>query len=283
MTGPCTWAPLMFNNELDMLQCHLEAFEGHDVTTVVTEAPHTHRGIPKPLVFAENWQQFAGRKIRHVVDDWEPDLAAPWNTEHHQRNSAWKVIVKEAGDGVVVIIADVDEIPSKALLDFLPLWVSAAGRVPLSVRMKTFLFACDWMVPDPVPPAGNRKVPQPLPPTCVVATVRYLRERAACGEYLGEVRDGRGNYPEFSCPGGWHFSWCGGPERQREKLEISTCHTEIFQTPEAELIRSGARWRSQEDGGGLPVVPVEVDETWPAYVYERRAPADWYRPREAAA
>ena len=146
-----------------------------------------------------------------------------------------------------------------------------SGHTSLSVPMRTYLFAVDWLVTAPVPP------------TCVVATVKQLRKRAASGEYLGEVRDGRGSYPEFSGFGGWHFSWVGGPERQREKLESSTCHVEILQTAEAELIRSGARWRSPEDGGGLPVIGVDVDESWPRFIYERRCPADWYRPREAAA
>ena len=265
------YAPLMFNNEIEMLTCHLEAFEGYDVATVLVESYYTHRAVPKPLVFAENRQQFAGCDIRHVVSDWDPDPVAPWVNEHVQRNAAWKVIDKEAADGDVVIIADVDEIPSAELLDFLPLWASAAGDWPLSVAMRTYVFAVDWLVAVPVPPP------------CVVATVRYLRERAASGEYLAEVRDDRGRYPVFRDHGGWHFSWLGGPERQKEKLETSTCHTEIFQTPEAELIRSGARWRSQEDGGGLPVVPVDVDSSWPPFVYERRCPPSWFRPREATA
>jgi hypothetical protein len=273
VSGPRIFAPVMYNGEAAMLACHMEALQDYDATTIVTEAPWTHRGIPKPLLFDR--EQFARHNMRHVVDDWEPDVHA-WTNEHHQRRAAWPVIDKEADDGDVVIIADTDEIPSKALLDFLPLWASVGGRLPLSVRMKTYLFAVDWMVPDPLPSGRS------LPPTCVVATVRYLRERAACGEYLGEVRDGRDHYPEFSGFGGWHFSWLGGPEAQKAKLENSTCHTEIFQTPEAELIRCGARWRSQEDGGGLPVVGVNVDSSWPAFIYERRCPQSWWRPREAA-
>jgi hypothetical protein len=271
----------MLKDELEMLECHLEAFEGYEVTTVIVEAPFTHRAVPKPLVFAENRERFAGHDIRHVVDDRDPDPVAPWNTEHHQRNAAWKVIDAEADDGDVVLISDCDEIPSPQLLAFLPLWASAGGEIPLSVRMRTFLFAVDWEVPDPVPRPDGRKVP--LPPTCVVATVKYLRKRAATGEYLAQVRDGRGNYPEFSGPGGWHFSWCGGVERQREKLFSATCHTELLGSPEGALIASGERYRTAKDGGGLPVEPVEIDSTWPAYVYERRCPASWFRPREAVA
>jgi hypothetical protein len=276
VSGPRIYAPVMYNGESDMFDLRMEAFEqAESVTHVVVEAPFTHRGVPKPMVFdAFSIGTGTRHDVWHVIDDWEPDIHA-WTNEHHQRRAAWPVIDKEADGGDVVIIADVDEIPSKALLDFLPLWASAGGRYPLSVRMKTCLFAVDWVVPDPLPSG------RPLPPTCVVATVKYLRDCATYGEYLGEVRDGRDKYPEFSGFGGWHFSWCGGPERQKAKLEESTCHVEILQTPEAELIRCGARWRSPENGGGLPVIGVEIDSSWPAYVYERRAPANWYRPRGA--
>ena len=84
----------------------------------------------------------------------------------------------------------------------------------------------------------------------------------------------------FPATGGWHFSWTGqgGPAWQAAKLDEATCHTEILGTAEAGLIRSGARWATAQDGGGLPVRPVTVDETWPAYIYERRCPAAWFRP-----
>jgi hypothetical protein len=271
VSAPRIWAPIMFAGEFDMFDLRMEAFEpAESVRHLVVESPFTHRGVPKPVVF-DAFSIGTGTRhgVQHIVDDREPG-PAPWANEHRQRAAAWPVIDAEADDGDVVLIADCDEIPSPELLSFIPLWASSGGAV-LSVPMRTYLFAVDWIVAVPVPPP------------CVLAKVGYLRERAARGEYLGEVRDGRGRYPAFHGHGGWHFSWCGGPAVQRAKLETSTCHTEIFQTPEADLIRSGARWRSQEDGGGLPVVPVEVDETYPAYIREGRCPASWRRPREAVA
>lgn len=257
------WDAFMVNGELDMLDCRMEAFAGARVCHVAVESRHTHRGVPKPLHLAGAMSRYARYPLRRVVDDWAPD-ADPWNMEHHQRNAAWKIIDAEAADGDVVMICDVDEIPGADLLEF------AAGRgdagVPASAWLRTFLFAVDWEVGVPVPPA------------CVIAPVRYLRQQAAYGRYLAEVRDLRDYYP-LARGGGWHFSWVGGPQAQRAKLETATCHTEILGRPEADLIRSGARWRSAENGGGLPVVPVDVDQTWPAYVCERRCPPSWFRPR----
>jgi hypothetical protein len=251
----------MFRDELDMLQCRLEATQDWDVRHIIVESPVTHRGVPKPLYYGrdagafEPWQD----QIEHVVTDL-PDVP-PWGREHAQRDAAWPVINGRADPGDTVIIGDCDEIPSAALMDW-----SGPGVV-VSARMRTTLFAVDWMVPD-----------QCVPPTCVAAKVGWLR---AQGGSLAALRDQRGKWQVIQ-DGGWHFSWIGGPERQRDKLDTATCHTELLGTAEGDMIRDGTRWRTSQDGGGLPVVPVDVNGTWPAYIRERRCPEDWFRPQEAA-
>jgi hypothetical protein len=152
-------------------------------------------------------------------------------------------------------------------------WRESTGRryTVIAARMRTTLFAVDWEVPDEV-----------LPPTCVAATVDWLRLQAP-RRGLGEVRDRRGDYPVLR-DGGWHFSWLGGIEKQQQKLLTSTCHTELLGTEEGGLILSGERYRSGRRGEGhLPVRPVDVDDAWPAFVRERRCPAEWFRPRPVPA
>lgn len=260
----------MFRDEFAMLEMRLEQFAGcgEPVRHVAVEAPWTHQAKPKPMSLAnlleypekQAWADAAGLTV--LADTWEPDPHAPWINEHHQRNAAWRYIDEHADGDDWVLICDVDEIPSPELLANPP-------GVAASVRMRTFLFAVDW------------EVTRPVPPTCVAARVWWLRGQAKHGAYLAEVRDGRDAYPLFARgPGGWHFSWVGGPAANKVKLETATCHTEILGTAEADLIRSGARWATSQDGGGLPVRPVEVDETWPAYIRERRCPELWFRPRD---
>lgn len=254
----------MFRNELDMLECRLRALE-HDsrVIHVLTESEHTHLGVAKPLFFRANIARFFPWADR-IVTPLAPEFrvgTGPWAYEHAQRNAAMAYIDRVGDPGDLVLICDCDEIPSQAVLDW-------EGIAVASVRMRTCLFAVDW------------EVSSLLPATCVVATVDYLRKAASYGHGLGEVRDGRDSYPEIA-DGGWHLSWLGGPESQREKLYTATCHQEVLQTPEAFLIASGARWRNAEAGGGLPVKPVDVDESWPEYVWKRQCPENWFRPREA--
>lgn len=259
----------MFRNEFDMLRMRVEAFEGAEVQHVAVEALWTHRAVPKPrhltgwLEDPANKEWARDHHLVVVTDDWNPDPHAPWVNEHHQRNRAWTWIDRRADDDDWVLIADIDEIPSPELIERGP------GREPVvSVPMRTFLFAVDW------------EVARRVPPTCVAARVRLLREMARSGAYLAEVRDDRDRYLTFGWPGGWHFSWCGGPADQAVKLDTATCHTEILSTAEAQLIRSGRRFASAENGGGLPVTPVTVDSTWPAYIAERRCPPEWFRPDE---
>jgi len=254
------WLPVMFRDELDMLRFRLEATQDWDARHVIVESPVTHRGVPKPLWYQENATRFAlwADRIEHVVTDL-PDVP-PWGREHAQRDAAWPVIKEQAANTDTVIIGDCDEIPSPALMD----WAGPAAVI--AVRMRTTLFAVDWEVP-----------PVHLPPQCVAAKAGWLR---MMGSGLAAVRDQRGKWPVFE-DGGWHFSWIGGPERQRDKLETATCHTELLGTIEGDMIRDGTRWRTSEDGGGLPVVPVDVDGSWPAFVRERRCPPEWFRPREA--
>jgi glycosyl transferase family 17 len=281
------WDAFMFRDEDHMLQLRLDSFRGYDVRHVLVEAPYTHRGVPKPLHFAaalqgtpdRNQEYLEDLRVRHVVDRWDPDVH-PWTNEHHQRNQAWAVIDSEAADDDWVLICDLDEIPAPELLG----WLTARPAPPLwvfSVWMRTFLFAVDWEVDYQVLAWRGAA----LPPTCVIASAGYLRQQARHGEYLAEVRDGRLHYDQIELPsglpGGWHFSWCGGPQAQAEKLATATCHTEILNTPEGELIRTGARYRAAADGGGLPVRPVDVDGTWPAPIARREVPACWFRPRNA--
>lgn len=261
------WAPVMFCGELDMLGMRLEELAPYGVRTVLVESPVTHRGVPKPLVYAENADRFAkwNDSIVHVVAEL-PDAQNPWVREHAQRNAAWPVIGAGAQPGDTVLITDLDEIPSPSLLN----WQEATAHryTVIAARMKTCLYAVDWLVPDEM-----------LPPTCVAATVKWLRARAAEGKGLAGVRDRRGDYPVL-IDGGWHFSWAGGIERQREKLMTSTCHTEVLGTEEGDLIASGERWRTGRHAEGhLPVRPADVDETWPAFIRERRCPPSWFRPR----
>lgn len=265
--GPRVWDTFMLAGEKDMLAMRFAETAGLVDCHVAVQATVTHRGVPKDVLSVGDLRAVGARKgTVSLITTGLPEHPDPWVLEHAQRDAAWRVLEQQAADQDWVLICDVDEIPSPALFE-------ALKTVPVpvvSVRMRTALFAVDWLVPDEL-----------TPPTCVAARMGWLRLRAQEGKGLAWVRDHRGDYLEIG-DGGWHFSWLGGPEVQARKLAERTCHVELLGTPQQDVIMSGARWRDGQDGGGLPVEPADVDETWPAWIRAGNCPDVWFRPRLAA-
>ena len=262
MSEPRIFDCVMYSGEADMLTMRLHELEDRVYRHILVECPVTHRGYLKPLHYQENpryWAKWADRIIPVVARDLPLGADDNWPREHAQRNAAWPVIAEHAADDDVVLIADLDEFPSPPALE----WRGPGDIV--SLHMRTAMFAVDREVPVHL-----------LPPTAVMAKAGWLRRN---GGDLAGVRDRRGSWPVLQ-NAGWHLSWIGGPDAQRRKLETSTCHTELLNSPEGALIASGERWRSTGNGGGLPVADVEVDESWPLWIRERKCPAEWFRPRE---
>lgn len=247
---------VMYRDEADMLQGRLREFEPMDVTTILVEAPVTHRGDPKPLWFAENADRFAPWKNRvvHVIANDLPVGCDPWVTEHAQRDAAIPALNELAADDDIVVIADVDE--------FWPQGFDFARVSPVvSFNQNLAMYAVDWLYPQLH--------------CCTVAA----RWGALKGKSLAAVRDNRHAYPMVN--GGWHLTWLGGLEGQRQKLAV-TCHTEMTKLSK-ELLASGRCYREGiHHTGDFQMRRVEVDETWPRFIYDRRCPKNWLRPRSVS-
>ena len=245
------WDCIMLRDELEMLECRLRELDGKVHKTVVVEARTTHRGDPKPLHYMDNRERFApwADRIIHVVADL-PVHPDPWVREHSQRDAALRALT-DADPGDMVLIADVDEIPSVAALEARP-----DGAAALSMRLA--MYAVDLLYPQDH--------------LCSV-----IARAGVIGSSLASVRDSRYSMPVIR-DGGWHLTWLGGVEGQREKLRV-TCHTEMT-AYEYSLLYDG---KCYNDGihhsGQFQMVPVDVDETWPRWIYERKCPANWFRPR----
>jgi Glycosyltransferase family 17 len=253
------WDCIMLRDELDMLECRLIEMKDHDVMHVIVEATANHRGVPKPLYYAENQERFVSWKdrIRYVSVVPGPEVGY-WAREHWQRDMAWVALDPELED--LVLIADLDEIPSRAVLEAEP----ATGAL---VMQHCACFAVDWMWPN-------------LEPTGVLIRAPVLDRRS-----LAQVRDQRGNYPAI-VDGGWHLSWMGGHEAHLTKL-AAHCHEEQDEMPGVmDTIVSG---RAYAEGWhiGTKLVAIDRDDTWPRYVRNRLTgeepccPASWFRPRES--
>lgn len=259
----------LFGDELDMLECRLIELDGKVDRHVLVEAAVDHQGNPKPLHFGENRDRFSPwlDRITHVVADLptRAETANPWDREFAQRQAVWRGLEGDAEPEDLVLVCDVDEIPSDAAVSMQP-------DGPVAMGMWLSMFAVDWVYPEQarIAVAGRAKALAEVP--------------------LHVVRDNgvRARLP--LAPGcGWHFTWLGGPEAIRRKAG-QFCHLELREmildgNEAGEWYEQGFTWHGPAIAPYPPprrsgrLVPVDVNQSWPRYIRERRCPPEWFRPR----
>jgi hypothetical protein len=202
-----------FFNELDMLELRLNELYDKVEFFVLAEAPVTFQGKPKPLFYGENKHRFAdfADKIIHLVIMDMPASQNAWDREHFQRNALRRGLAKAAADDIV-IISDADEIVSRDAIDILRV---TSGFTQLNMPMyqyymnlreqhgwsKVFAFTCGLLpeIPD----------------------FNWVRtsQAEAYEKFAGR------NRKMFNA--GWHFTYLGGAESIRQKLQAFS-HTEAW-------------------------------------------------------
>ena len=222
----------------------------------------THRGVPKPLHFRDGRAgSRAGPAMIGDVDAALPE-AEPWVTS---TRSATPPGPDRRGGRRRRHRADLrpgrDPVPVAAR-------GAAGGEAARGVR------GADADVPVRRRLGGASGA---VPPTCVIATAGYIRRN---GGSLAAIRDRRrlpghrGRRLAFLLdrrPGG----------RQGQAADRDLPH------------RAAGQRRGRPDRRRDPVPhrgerrrpagrPVDVDETWPAWIRDRRCPEIWFRPRETA-
>lgn len=255
MSRTLVWDCIMYAGEADMLEMRLHELDSQVHRHVIVEATVTHRGLAKPLHYPADRNRFArwAEKITYVLADDPPASMDNWQRERWQRDQAARGLA-EASPWDVVLVADVDEIPSPRALTW-------HGTDIASLLMRTFHSAVDWEYPRPQ------------------LTSVLGRWGSMYGHSLAALRAGRHQYARV-WDGGWHFTWVGSQEYRQAKLAAGTCHVEM-PAAEWEAIGTGASYaRGVHYAQDALVHPVDVDGTWPGWIRDRRCPADWFRPRE---
>jgi beta-1,4-mannosyl-glycoprotein beta-1,4-N-acetylglucosaminyltransferase len=207
-----------FFNELDLLEFRLKLLDPYVDHFVIAESNLTHAGSPKPLFFKEHELRFLPwkKKIRHIVirqtteglefkssDHYDP-AAASWKLENEQRNALQQA--RDLGeDDDIFLMGDLDEIPNPSILQEL----SCLDKpVALSMLFHYYFMNCQNV--------GNE---------------RWWNGTIACPGFEWrlttpqQLRDKRNEFNRLK-KGGWHFSYLGGLEKIREKIN-SFAHTEF--------------------------------------------------------
>jgi hypothetical protein len=234
-----------FFNELNLLKIRCEELKSLDVTHVLVEATSTFTGNKKPLYFLENKDWFSEFKIEYFVTDALPNNGNAWDNEKEQRNYI-KIALEILGvqDEDLVIISDVDEIPRcESLQSFIP------NDELTALRMDKFGYYLNCM-------EGKQSWERAR-----VMKWKYLKTRTP-----EEVRNS-GFEHELS-NAGWHWSWLGGVESMKTKLDSFShqeCNTQELKDSLEEKYNTGqSLWGTDY----WNIVP--VDETFPKFIQENK-------------
>lgn len=248
----------MVNDDLDILECRLVELYPIVDYFVAVEADVDHQDHPKPYHLTEAEERFKpyADKLVVVHATGLPTAAEkpdPWAREHAQREFVWAGL-DEIGAGAddIVFHGDVDEIPTR-------LWarnIKPNGSKMYGCQQILYSFAVDWQHPH----LWNGTV----------------AGRVGAVQSFGVMRDTR-NFVEM-VPSGWHLSWLGGEAANRRKLS-SFCHSEVRDRIEGGLDNDNVFLRDGIHADLVKMIPVDVDHSWPRWVYQRQCPENWFRPR----
>jgi beta-1,4-mannosyl-glycoprotein beta-1,4-N-acetylglucosaminyltransferase len=241
-----------FFNEIDLLEFRLrECYNAVD-HFVICEGAQTFQGNPKPLYFLENESRFAAfrDKIIYRVVEEMPTGGDHWAREHFQRNYIRKA-VEDYGvrPDDIIVISDADEILNPQAFSTL-----RQHDGFFQIVMPMFQFYMNYLVEDArwtKPYAASWRIIQQIKDLSLVR----IRQDETFARFGAESRRIE--------PGGWHFTFLGGPTRVRQKLAAYS-HTE---THIARLLQDGQAERSIQagfDSNGRRLTKfTPVDQTFP--------------------
>lgn len=186
----------IFFNELELLEIRLIELAPVVDYFVIVESAQTFAGFPKPLYFVDHRLRFSdfANKIIHVVVDDFPPTTDPWVREAHQRNAITRGIAKAVPDDLIMI-SDADEIPRREVV----LQTAALGE-PTMLHQELYYYWLNCRMRDQ---------------TCHLTRIVPAKMLAASNAQA--IRHAR--YDRVVSDAGWHFSYLGGVERIRQKVQ----------------------------------------------------------------
>lgn len=207
----------IFFNELDLLDIRLNILNDSVDRFVLVEATQTFQGKPKPLYFDENKSKFSKfkHKITHVIVDDLPVNAAPFDREYFQRDAILRGLSGCNAEDLI-ILSDLDEIPNPEVI---PKYLEK-GQIGLFVQ-KLFYYTLNTKCVEL----------ENLPCSLIVSFDEIglpaaLRKRVvAYHSAMLSKADLDSHFKTFE-NGGWHFSYLGGPEAIKTKIEAYS-HEEL--------------------------------------------------------
>lgn len=278
----------LFFNELELLDIRLHTLNDHVDYFVLSEATKTFSGQPKPLYYEENktaFKRFEGKIIHNIVDDTPDDFTkwTPPNPYYTNRNKSYPhkhngIALKELHiscqrevfqrDSVIIpllhfaqpediiLSSDIDELPNPGSLKKLIHSIEDDCLYHFSQKWYLYFFnnLChnEWF--------GTR-----------ACKIGYLEGKSIdLIRYSTEIKSAQ--YGKIIDNGGWHFSYLGGSEMIKKKLDaiayqgklasIGNFMNLLFKNRLANAIEKNTDILFK----GRKFSRVEIDDTFPSYL-----------------
>lgn len=279
----------LFYNELDLLEIRLNTLNDVVDYFILVESSVTHSGKSKPFIFEENKERFIKflPKIIHVkvVDTPDDFLNIPNITPNSFDNKCvydiWQHIIKTktfdritqphfgrdfyqkecikrgmdfAQDEDILIFSDLDEIPHPEIITRLDEFYKKNELYTFNQTMYCYYF-------NILRKSHINNAPYNKEITHIWKGSRMGSWKNIKNNSLNEIRAQDNN---DIMDGGWHFSYMGGLERVKQKIEASSAiewnNDDVINNLEKNL-------KEEKDAifRGDYLIKVNIDETYPQY------------------
>ncbi|KAK3691804.1 hypothetical protein LTR37_018403 [Vermiconidia calcicola] len=142
---------ILFNHELDWLEVRLNTLSMYVDYFIIVEGKKSFTNLPKDTVLQNNWSNFTAfhsQMLNYVVDDtvvsqrsWDHEdffrNAMLYNTFPHMRGGE-----KEAKEGDVLVVSDIDEIPKPETMILLR---QCEFPARLTLRSHFYYYSFQWL------------------------------------------------------------------------------------------------------------------------------------------
>ena len=190
----------LFFNELDLLEIRLNVLFGVVDKFVLVEADRTFTNKEKPFYFEENkerYRQFLD-KIIHIKINEYPETKDTWDMQYFQRNQIARCFTQCSPDDVI-LISDLDEIPNpEIIIDYKK---TSSGICKLEQLHFDYYLNYRRCVDKYWYPAKIIRYKD-------IISNNYTPQDIRMEKKIKIIKDG-----------GWHFSFLGGMENIKYKLQ----------------------------------------------------------------
>ena len=251
----------IFNNEIDLLELRLSILDDVVDKFVIIEGDKTFSGNSKESNFIAHWDRFKKWEDKIIYKFFEmPDFDVSWDREIYSRN--YYLSLPDFNDEDIIISSDLDEIPNPEAIRCVNDWIDDENHFTFQMNFYMYylnnFMTSNWF--------GTR-----------VATYKYLKDKT-----IDDIREATEDESRISGPiidnGGWHFSYFGGKEMIKKKIE-SFSHTEHNNEQTKSNIEGNLKSNSDLFNRNVSFKVIEMTEDeYPEYILNNKEKyADWIK------